>query len=226
MKKNYQILLCEDFYDTSTETFIDKRVCEIASSKSSFSGQAYNIEFYTKIDGTHELSFELPRYYLDEETGKKVSNELVELLVNKCKLELLLEGKSFFFIINERKDEHGDGVFSYSYSCTDAYIEELSKNGYGLVFSDEVEGNGLGTIHQLAEEIAKEDTYTPLHYQSEDKWEMYVARGTEGIGRIDVDGFARLEQTVNPEHRAAESNDGLVGGEHREYLVAETSTDN
>ena len=77
-----------------------------------------------------------------------------------------------------------------------------------------------------AEEIAKEDTYTPLHYQSEDKWEMYVARGTEGIGRIDVDGFARLEQTVNPEHRAAESNDGLVGGEHREYLVAETSTDN
>lgn len=170
MKKNYQILLCEDFYDTSTETFIDKRVCEIASSKSSFSGQAYNIEFYTKIDGTHELSFELPRYYLNEETGKKVSNELVELLVNKCKLELLLEGKSFFFVINERKDEHGDGVFSYSYSCTDAYIEELSKNGYGLVFSDEVEGNGLGTIHQLAAEIAKD---TDWEYKKENTGTLY-----------------------------------------------------
>ena len=170
MKKNYQILLCEDFYDTSTETFIDKRVCEIASSKSSFSGQAYNIEFYTKIDGTHELSFELPRYYLDEETGKKVSNELVELLVNKCKLELLLEEKSFFFVINERKDEHGDGVFSYSYSCTDAYIEELSKNGYGLVFSDEVEGNGLGTIHQLAAEVVKD---TDWEYKEENTGTLY-----------------------------------------------------
>lgn len=170
MKKNYQILLCEDFYDASTETFIDKRVCEIASSKSSFSGQAYNIEFYTKIDGTHELSFELPRYYLDEETGKKVSNELVELLVNKCKLELLLEGKSFFFVINERKDEHGDGVFSYSYSCTDAYIEELSKNGYGLVFSDEVEGNGLGTIHQLAAEVVKD---TDWEYKEENTGTLY-----------------------------------------------------
>ena len=112
----------------------------------------------------------MPRYYLDEETGKKVSNELVELLVNKCKLELLLEEKSFFFVINERKDEHGDGVFSYSYSCTDAYIEELSKNGYGLVFSDEVEGNGLGTIHQLAAEVVKD---TDWEYKEENTGTLY-----------------------------------------------------
>lgn len=170
MKKNYQIFLCEDFYNKNTEIFKDKRVCEIASSKSSFSGQAYNIEFYTGIDGTHELSFNLPRYYFDEETGLTKTNELVELLVNKCKIELLLEGKSFFLVVNTRKDEEGDGIFSYSYSCADAYIEELSKNGYGLSFSDEVDGNGLGTIHQLAAEIVKDTDWT---YKKENTGTLY-----------------------------------------------------
>jgi hypothetical protein len=180
VKKNYQIFLCEDFYIKNLREegeeiidesyFMDKRVCEIASSESDFPGQAYGIEFYTKIDGTHELSFELPRYYFDNETGEKVSNEFVELLVNKCKLELILENKSYFFVINTRKDSHDNGSFSYSYSCTDAYIEELSKSGYGLVFSDDVEGNGLGTIHQLAATIADGTSWT---YKAENTGVLY-----------------------------------------------------
>ena len=158
MRKNYQILLCESFYEN--ETFIEKPVCEVGSSTSTFSGQAYGVEFYTKIDGTHELTFNLPRYYYDEYSGKRVKNDLVELIVNKSRLEVTKtdrdgKTKTFYMIVNSRKDKEEKGVFSYEYSCGDAYIEELGKNGYGVVFDDDVEGNGLGDIHHFAREVEK-----------------------------------------------------------------------
>lgn len=172
MKKKYQIFLCEDFFLASEDTaeftnglFVDKRVCEIASDTSEFQGQANNIKFYTKIDGTHELTFNLPRYYFNEETGKNEINQLVELVVNKSKLELIKEDsngelKSFFMVVNSKDDSNENGVLSYSYTCTDAFIEELSKNGYGLSFSDEVDGGGLGTIHELSNKITDNTDWT------------------------------------------------------------------
>lgn len=171
-KKNYQILLCEDFYieEESNGYFIDRPVCEIASSSSNFDGQAFNIEFYSKIDGTHELSFELPQIYLDEETGINVRNPLIDLLVNKCKLEVQIEDKTYFMVINDRKEDENGIIISYSYSCTDAFIEELSKTGYGITFSDEIEGNGLGTIHELAETIA---TGSDWEYIAENTGTLY-----------------------------------------------------
>ena len=147
-------------FDSQEEIVFSKAtsvpVLEIGSSSSDFAGQAFNIEFYSKIDGTHELSFELPQYYFDPNSGEMILNELIELLVNKCQIELRIEDKTYFMVINSRTDKEEKGqLISYSYTCNDAFIEELSKNGYGLVFSDEVEGNGLGTIHELAEKIAE-----------------------------------------------------------------------
>ena len=137
-------------------------VAEIGSSSSTFSGKAIDPIFYTKIDGTHELTFELPKYYFDENTGEKVFNELTDLLVNKCKILLRFpdEGEDYYLVINERADEEKDGQFKYTYSCNDAFIEELSKTGYGLVFDDDVEGNGLADIHQLAGEILKDTDWS------------------------------------------------------------------
>jgi hypothetical protein len=168
MRKNYQLFLCESFYTTSSgksPTFIEKPVCELGSSESSFSGQAYNVEFYTKIDGTHELTFNLPRYYFDEFTGKRKKNELVELVVNKSHIELTKttrsgKKKTFYMVVNNRKDKEEKGVFSYEYSCTDVYIEELSKNGYSVNFDTDVEGNGLGDIHHFAEVIEEKSGWT------------------------------------------------------------------
>lgn len=190
MRKNYQILLCESFYKDGT--FIEKPVCEVGSSTSTFSGQAFNIEFYTKIDGTHELTFNLPRYYYDEYTGERVKNGLVELIVNKSRLELTKvkrdgETQTFYLVVNNRKDKEEKGVFSYEYSCGDAYIEELAKNGYGVVFDDDVEGNGLGDIHHFSREIAKdsgweydeEKTGKLPEYKTETEWNISQMRNEE-----------------------------------------------
>ena len=153
MAKNYQILLCETYYDQDKKAFVDISSCELGSNSSLFRGQAYDIEFVTKIDGTHSLSFSLPRYYFDEEKGERVLNELVDFISNKTKIRLNKDDKIFYLVVNNMDIVEDNGVFSYKYSCSDSYIEELSKSGYGITFTDK---DGLGTIHELAERIVKD----------------------------------------------------------------------
>lgn len=153
MAKNYQILLCETYHDKDKKAFIDISSCELGSNSSLFRGQAYDIEFVTKIDGTHSLSFSLPRYYFDEEKGEQVLNELVDFISNKTKIRLNKDDKIFYLVVNNMDIIENNGVFSYKYSCSDSYIEELSKSGYGITFTDK---DGLGTIHELAERIVKD----------------------------------------------------------------------
>lgn len=155
-KKKYSIFLYESIYNENTQLFEDRIIAEIGSRDSSFEGKAYNVELTRNLDGTKTLNFELARYYFDVIKGIKIQNELVDLLVNKCKIQLDLEEhgemKSFFFSVNERKDVEEDGIFSYSYSCNDLFIEELSKNGYGISFTEE---DGLGNIHDLTKRVLK-----------------------------------------------------------------------
>lgn len=157
-----------------------RRVLEIGASTNLSSGRAYNIEFYTKIDGTHELTFELPQIYFDETVGDNVHNPLVDYIGNKAQLELEIEGKSYFMTLNIRTEEkQGGGTVTYRYECTDTFIEELSKNGYGIVFSDDIEGNGLGTIHEFSNYVVagtewiydEEKTGTLYEYEKGHKWD-------------------------------------------------------
>ena len=155
MKKQYRLLLCED--KLINNSLVPTPCYELAATDNNFSGGAYDIEFYTKIDGTHELTFKMPQYYFDENRGEYVYNSIIDHLINKSKIEVVKSNKSFLMVINEIQEEEKDNTISYTYSCIDAYIEELSKNGYGIFFSDEVEDhNGLGTIHEFAEKIIKD----------------------------------------------------------------------
>lgn len=148
----------------------EKIVCEIGSSSSTFAGKAIDPVFTSRIDGTHELTFSLPRYYIDENTGEKVLNELVELISNKTKIRLKRrklgqsEWEEYFLVVNNRKDLDANDTLYYEFQCSDAFIEELAKTGYGLTFSADYDAPenelGLGTIHELAERILKDSEWT------------------------------------------------------------------
>lgn len=164
--------------------FKEVAVCEIGSSSSNFPGKAKNPNFYTKIDGTHELSFSIPSQYLDESTGEIKENELVRFVTNKSKIRLIknpgANQEIFHLVVNSKVDKDSDGVLSYEYTCTDSFIEELSKTGYSLSFGEEVGQGGLGTIHELAEQILdgtdwkyiKENTGTLYEYSTELKYNI------------------------------------------------------
>ena len=174
------------YFYPATQSFIDQVVCEIGSSDSASPQKAVEPIFYTKIDGTHELSFSLPRFYLDTETGEYKINELVELVTNKSKIILkdldAVPIKEYHLFVNDRQDKDDGGSFTYIYTCNDAFIEELSKTGYGLTFTDEVNGIGFGTIHELAEKIL-EDT----------DWK-YMKDKTGNLGEYKTDVEYKIEQ--------------------------------
>jgi len=209
-KRKYQILLTEEFLDTSlfpesafVGGYVSRPVLEIGSSDANYSWQVHDVEFYTKIDGTHTLSFSLDAKYFDEDAGALVDNELVKYLTNKCKIEVrrenleyrkenkpyakkkdILKGQetvydTYFMVVNDKEDKDDKGIISYTYSCTDAYVEELSKTGYEIQFSDDIEvGNGLGTIHDFSKQVAagtdwvyREDkTGTLIEYLTDVQW--------------------------------------------------------
>ena len=183
MKKQYQLFLCEDKIINGKLTSIP--CYELAGTDNLFSGSAYEIEFYSKIDGTHTLSFKMPQYFFDENIGKYTYNSIIEHLINKAKIEVRKRDKSYLMVINEIEEKEDNGAISYSYSCSDVYIEELSKNGYGISFSDDAEmHNGLGTIHEFAEKIikgtdweyCKDNTGTLLEYKKELEYNILQGR--------------------------------------------------
>ena len=155
---NYQLSLWQDFeVRQNNETYYDEeKIREIGSSESDFAGQAYNIHFVKNVNGMKTLTFEIPSKYYDFSLMKMVNNDLVDLLINKAKLKLFYKDEWNTFVINERKEEHTDNMLKFSFSCNDITINELSKNGYGLIFNEDLTTptlNGRGTVHDLAERI-------------------------------------------------------------------------
>lgn len=81
---------------------------------------------------------------------QKNKNPFLSLLVNERKVKCFWKNKWYDFVIkNCREDSSGKFI---TYTCTDVFINELSKNGFNLVFDTELENNS-GTVLELAERV-------------------------------------------------------------------------
>ena len=121
-----------------------------------FQGKIYNIHFISKIDGTHTLTFEAPQFYMDIYTGKKTKNDYLDLIHLKSKLKLYYKDNWYTFVVNVKQEEKTRGYIKYNFEATDLAIEELSKNGYSLNFTEDEETIdlcGMGNIKELTERV-------------------------------------------------------------------------
>lgn len=140
----------------------EEKVKIIASdSMINYQTRVYDIELLRKIDGTNTLTFKAPKFCYST-TGEKYDNDFLEYLHTKAKLKLLYKNKWYDFIINIRKEEKNKQGIVYSFECNDLAIEELSKNGYTIVLTDDVDilssTNNVnyscaGTLQELTERI-------------------------------------------------------------------------
>lgn len=148
------------FYRTTHE----EKIGILANEKMlKFSNRAYDIKLTTKIDGTNTLTFNMPKYTIDIETGKKELNIYHSYLYNKAKLKLFYKNKWYDFILNTKEESKDNkGAIIYNYECNDLAIEELSKNGYNVTLTDDVDTltstnneqySAAGTIGELTERI-------------------------------------------------------------------------
>ena len=84
----------------------------------------------------------------DNITGIKTINPYYDWLVNERKVKLYYKNRWFDFVIKNISENSSN--YLYTYQLEEVYVQELSKNGFGLTLDAE-SNNNLGTAKQLAE---------------------------------------------------------------------------
>lgn len=112
--------------------------------------RAFEPKLVRQTNGTNTLTFQIFYRYYDEDEECFKLNPFTNLLVNERKVKLCYDGKWYDFVIKQiQEDSH---KYTFTYTCQDLYISELSKNGYHLTFDVELENN-MGTVKELSEVI-------------------------------------------------------------------------
>ena len=154
----------------------------------SYLGRATDIKFETKLNGTHTLTFQLPDKYFDSEKGDYVRNEFVDNLFNERKIKLYFLGEWYEFYIKSVSDTKHFKSYMKKYSCTDAFIDELSRNGYGITFDTELYNNveEIGTFSRV---ILEDSIWS---YAPEHNWGDFTEYLEEKLFRVPVSLFSKL----------------------------------
>ena len=155
--KPYEISVWEDklIQDGDEYKFIEKKLAVIGSDTMAGLNKVYNPVFNKKANGEKTLSFSLKYKYFDPYLGNDgIVNPFVSLLTNERKVKLHYDNQWYEFIVKEHT-ESSDG-YEWTYTCNDAFVLELSKNGYNLTFDNEL-NNNQGTAAELASKVL-EDT--------------------------------------------------------------------
>lgn len=101
----------------------------------SYPGKAFNINFAQKVNGEKQLSFSLYDGFYNK--GRKEKNYLVDFLFNEVIIKLWYKNKWYDFILKDISESHSQGRLVFNYECDYLPINELSKNGWSISFSQE-----------------------------------------------------------------------------------------
>lgn len=150
LKKPYQISIWEDqLVDSENGSYYEEnKIAVIGSDTMTSLNKVYSPVLKESVNGEQTLSFSLKYKYFDDFLGEYVENPFAKYLINERKVKLNYKDKWYEFIIKEKEEDSEE--YTYSYVCTDAFVQELAKNGYGVTFNTEL-NNNQGTITELAE---------------------------------------------------------------------------
>ena len=146
----YQISIWEDrLVDSDGESYYEEvKIAEIGSDTMTSQNRVYSPVFKINTNGEKTLTFSLKYKYYDETVGDFVVNPFEKFLVNERKVKLFYKNEWHDFVIKEKEEESEE--YTFSYTCTDLFVQELAKNGYGITFNTDL-GNNQGTVTELAE---------------------------------------------------------------------------
>ena len=156
----YEISLWEDYPKSKTITvdgesqiinyLEERKLCVIGADDYLTGARAIEPKMVEKVNGTHEFSFKMYHWYVDEITGEKYRNPFDHLLINERKVKVFWKNNWYDMVIKQCLEE--TRTRSTIYKCVDLYVNELSKNGYSLEFSTDLQNN-IGTVEELATSV-------------------------------------------------------------------------
>ena len=144
-------------YYTRFKKFKESKLAIIGSDTMTSECRALEPCLTSNINGTNTFTFKMFYTYIDTQTGKRVENSWIPLLMNEVYLKVHWKDKWYDFIIKNRvEDSSGKSV---TFTCEDLFVNELSKTGFNLEFDTELENN-QGTVFQLAERALVDTDWT------------------------------------------------------------------
>lgn len=154
MKDKYEISLWEDYLVPASGNvpahYEERKLCVIGSDTMTAFCRAYAPQLKSDINGTHTLTFKMYYNVKENDAATATLNPFLNLLVNERKVKCYWKGEWYDFIIkNCREDSNGKSI---TYTCTDLFINELSKNGFSITLDSELENN-CGTVLELADYV-------------------------------------------------------------------------
>ena len=150
----YEISVWEDIL-TQDGKFKENKLAVIGSNTMEGPNKVYGPVFNKKDNGEKTLTFSLKYKYFDPyNENEEVVNPFAALLINERKVKLNYDGQWYEFVIKDHTESSDE--MTWTYTCTDAFVLELSKNGYNIEFSSDL-NNNQGTARELAKKTL-EDT--------------------------------------------------------------------
>ena len=133
----------------------EKKVAIIGSSEMYSKVKAQEVTLIKNINGTKTLKFYFYFDYIDED-GIRKTNPFYSLLDTDTKLKLKWKDRWYEFVIKSISETTENKKISYV--AEDAFITELSKRGFDVELSTELENN-QGDIFELGERILKKSDW-------------------------------------------------------------------
>lgn len=150
--------LVTDEYKVVDAKTKEKKIGIIGSSSMTAQHRALNGKLVENVNGSRTLTFSMYYKYYDNETGERVENPFTKLLTNERKVKLRLGNPGdadvewYDFVIKDIQENSESMMFNYT--CTDLFINELSKTGFTITLDAELENN-IGKPNELAEYVLK-----------------------------------------------------------------------
>lgn len=166
----------------------EKKIAVVGAHDMSYLGRAINVKLQTKINGTHTLTFDLIDRFFDDEIGDFVKNEFVDMIFNEKKIKLFYKDEWYEFYVKNITENKQFKSYSLTYTCTDSFIEELSRNGYGIIFDTDLYNN-VEEIGVFTEEILEDSLW---NYKPEYNWGDFTEYNEEKLFKIPVENFSQI----------------------------------
>lgn len=182
--------------DTVVSSFYDERqIAIIGSNTMSSPARAVEPYFTQRVNGEIILNFSIYYRYYDEEIGKIVNNPFTNLLCNERKVKVKLQRNKYLepewydFVIKDIQEDSESGMFTYT--STGLFVNELSKNGFELIFDAELE-SGQGTVESLGRAALEGSDW-----QFDDSSDIMVEKNIEVLYAITLNKEIKCIKTID-----------------------------
>lgn len=157
LKKKYELSIWNEELDANGIKTESKGAI-IGADDMDYIGRATSIKLVKNVKGTNTLTFQMPTKFFDSKVGDFVKNEFIDDLYNERKLKLKYKDKWYEFYIKKISEEKKFKAIMKTFTCEDSFIDELSRTGYDIEFSPEL-NNSVEEIGTFTEEVLEDSIW-------------------------------------------------------------------